>query len=127
MARYGRGPGDGLRTVRLAVVEQHGVPRAKWLSPEAAIATPSSRSTSPAPSTASTPGTNQVFAPAFTASGDFGIGEFIGIRRCDWAGGAEAHVDGRELPVGSVYRSPPSPATVCGSTATASTSTDRSR
>src|SRR5580700_7691435 len=28
----------GLRTVRLAVVDQHGVPRGKMLSPEAAIA-----------------------------------------------------------------------------------------
>ena len=29
---------EGLRTVRLAVVDQHGVPRAKSLSPGAAIA-----------------------------------------------------------------------------------------
>ena len=28
----------GLRTVRLAVVDQHGVPRGKMMSPEAAIA-----------------------------------------------------------------------------------------
>jgi glutamine synthetase len=91
VARYGLGAADGaaeevtarirelgLRTVRLAVVDQHGVPRAKSLSPEAAIAA-LSNGLDFSGAIYSLDSGNQVFVPAFAAGGGFGIEEFTGF------------------------------------------------
>jgi glutamine synthetase len=68
----------GLRTVRLAVVDQHGVPRGKQLSPEAAIAALSD-GLDFSGAIYSLDSGNQVFVPAFAAGGGFGIDEFTGF------------------------------------------------
>src|SRR5580700_2689174 len=68
----------GLRTVRLAVVDQHGVPRGKMLSPEAAIAAMSDGLDFSGAIYSLDTG-NQVFVPAFAAGGGFGIEEFTGF------------------------------------------------
>ena len=68
----------GLRTVRLAVVDQHGVPRAKSLSPDAAIAAMSNGLDFSGAIYSLDTG-NQVFVPAFAAGGGFGIEEFTGF------------------------------------------------
>jgi len=91
VARHGLGAADGaaeevaarireldLRTVRLAVVDQHGVPRAKSLSPEAAIAAMSNGLDFSGAIYSLDTG-NQVFVPAFARGGGFGIEEFTGF------------------------------------------------
>ncbi len=67
-----------LRTVRLAVVDQHGVPRGKMLSPEAAIAALSDGLDFSGAIYSLDTG-NQVFVPAFARGGGFGIEEFTGF------------------------------------------------
>jgi len=67
----------GLRTVRLVVVDQHGVPRGKMLSPEAAIAAMSDGLDFSGAIYSLDTG-NQVFVPAFARGGGFGIEEFTG-------------------------------------------------
>jgi glutamine synthetase len=68
----------GLKTVRLAVVDQHGVPRARMLSPEAAIAAMSDGLDFSGAIYSLDTG-NQVFVPAFTRGGGFGIDDFTGF------------------------------------------------
>jgi glutamine synthetase len=68
----------GLRTVRLAVVDQHGVPRGKMLSPSAAIAATSDGLDFSGAIYSLDTG-NQVFVPAFARGGGFGIEEFTGF------------------------------------------------
>jgi glutamine synthetase len=68
----------GLRTVRLVVVDQHGVPRGKMLSPEAAIAAMSDGLDFSGAIYSLDTG-NQVFVPAFAPGGGFGIEEFTGF------------------------------------------------
>jgi glutamine synthetase len=68
----------GLRTVRLAVVDQHGVPRGKMLSPAAAIAAMSD-GLDFSGAIYSLDSGNQVFVPAFARGGGFGIEEFTGF------------------------------------------------
>jgi glutamine synthetase len=67
-----------LRTVRLAVVDQHGVPRGKMLSPDAAIAAMSDGLDFSGAIYSLDTG-NQVFVPAFAEGGGFGIAEFTGF------------------------------------------------
>src|SRR5256884_539092 len=59
-----------LRTVRLTVVDQHGVPRSKALSPEVAIAA-LSNGLDFSGAIYSLATANQVFVPAFTPGGGF--------------------------------------------------------
>jgi glutamine synthetase len=68
----------GLRSVRLVVVDQHGVPRAKALSPGAAIAALANGLDFSGAIYSLDTG-NQVFVPAFAAGGGFGIEEFTGF------------------------------------------------
>src|SRR5258707_15116583 len=68
----------GLRTVRLVVVDQHGVPRAKALSPDAAIAALSNGLDFSGAIYSMDTG-NNVFVPPFAAGGGFGIAEFTGF------------------------------------------------
>jgi glutamine synthetase len=68
----------GLRTVRLAVVDQHGVPRGKMLSPDAAIAAMSDGLDFSGAIYSLDTG-NEVFVPAFARGGGFGIEEFTGF------------------------------------------------
>jgi glutamine synthetase len=68
----------GLRTVRLTVVDQHGIPRSKSLSPEVAIAALSNGLDFSGAIYSLDTG-NQVFVPAFAAGGGFGIEEFTGF------------------------------------------------
>ena len=68
----------GLRTVRLAVVDQHGQPRAKALSPEAAIAA-LSNGLDFSGAIYSLDSGNNVFVPPFAADGGFGIAELTGF------------------------------------------------
>jgi len=68
----------GLRTVRLAVIDQHGVPRSKSLSPEVAVAAMSNGLDFSGAIYSLDTG-NQVFVPAFAAGGGFGIEEFTGF------------------------------------------------
>src|SRR5262245_52796673 len=67
-----------LRTVRLIVVDQHGVPRGKSLSPEVAIAA-TSNGLDFSGAIYSLDSGNQVFVPAFAAGGGFGIDELTGF------------------------------------------------
>jgi glutamine synthetase len=67
-----------LRTVRLIIVDQHGVPRGKALSPEVAIAAMSNGLDFSGAIYSLDTG-NQVFVPAFAAGGGFGIQEFTGF------------------------------------------------
>jgi len=68
----------GLRTVRLIVVDQHGVPRAKSLSADAAIAALGNGLDFSGAIYSLDTG-NQVFVPAFASGGGFGIEEFTGF------------------------------------------------
>lgn len=68
----------GLRTVRLIVVDQHGVPRGKALSPDVAI-TAMKNGLDFSGAIYSLDSGNQVFVPAFAAGGGFGIDEFTGF------------------------------------------------
>jgi hypothetical protein len=68
----------GLRTVRLVVVDQHGIPRGKMMSPEAAVAAMSDGLDFSGAIYSLDTG-NQVFVPAFARGGGFGIAEFTGF------------------------------------------------
>ncbi len=68
----------GLRTVRLTVVDQHGVPRSKMMSPDSAIAAMSDGLDFSGAIYSLDTG-NQVFVPAFARGGGFGIAEFTGF------------------------------------------------
>jgi glutamine synthetase len=67
-----------LRTVRLAVVDQHGILRARALSPEAAIAAFGNGLDFSGAFYSLDTG-NNVFVPPFAADGGFGIAEFTGF------------------------------------------------
>jgi glutamine synthetase len=67
-----------LRTIRLVVVDQHGMPRSKSLAPEVAIAAMSNGLDFSGAIYSLDTG-NQVFVPAFAAGGGFGIDEFTGF------------------------------------------------
>ncbi len=67
-----------LRTVRLVVVDQHGMPRSKSLAPDVAIAA-MSNGLDFSGAIYSLDSGNQVFVPAFAAGGGFGIDEFTGF------------------------------------------------
>jgi glutamine synthetase len=67
-----------LRTVRLVVVDQHGMPRSKSLAPDVAIAAMSNGLDFSGAIYSLDTG-NQVFVPAFAAGGGFGIEEFTGF------------------------------------------------
>ncbi|MGH3276966.1 MAG: glutamine synthetase family protein [Streptosporangiaceae bacterium] len=68
----------GLRTVRLTVVDQHGMPRSKSLDPQVAIAAMSNGLDFSGAIYSLDTG-NQVFVPAFAEGGGFGIEEFTGF------------------------------------------------
>jgi glutamine synthetase len=68
----------GLRTVRVVLVDQHGVPRTKFLSAEAAIAAMSNGADFSGAIYSLDTG-NSVFPQAFAAGGGFGIPEFAGF------------------------------------------------
>ena len=68
----------GLRTVRLIVVDQHGIPRGKALDPAVAIAA-MRNGLDFSGAVYSLDSGNQVFVPAFAAGGGFGIEEFTGF------------------------------------------------
>jgi glutamine synthetase len=68
----------GLATVRIVVVDQHGIPRSKSLAPEVAIAAMSNGLDFSGAIYSLDTG-NQVFVPAFAAGGGFGIEEFTGF------------------------------------------------
>jgi glutamine synthetase len=68
----------GLRTVRLILVDQHGVPRGKYLSGEGAIAALRNGADFSGAIFSLDTG-NQVFPPAFAPGGGFGIEEFTGF------------------------------------------------
>lgn len=68
----------GLRTVRVVLVDQHGVPRTKFLSAEAAIAAMSNGADFSGAIYSLDTG-NAVFPTAFGAGGGFGIDEFTGF------------------------------------------------
>jgi glutamine synthetase len=67
-----------LRTVRLAVADQHGILRAKALSPDAAIAA-FANGLDFSGAIYSLDTGNNVFVPPFAAGGGFGIAEFTGF------------------------------------------------
>jgi glutamine synthetase len=69
---------EGMRTVRLIVVDQHGMPRGKALAPEVAIAA-MRNGLDFSGAIYSLDSGNQVFVPAFAAGGGFGIDEFTGF------------------------------------------------
>src|SRR5438445_2884831 len=64
----------GLRTVRLVLVDQHGVPRSKHLSGEGAIAAMGSGADFSGAIFSLDTG-NRVFPPLFTQGGGFGVDE----------------------------------------------------
>jgi glutamine synthetase len=68
----------GLRTVRIVLVDQHGVPRTKFLSAESAIAAMKNGADFSG-AIYSLDTANSVFPPAFAAGGGFGIPEFTGF------------------------------------------------
>jgi glutamine synthetase len=68
----------GLKTVRVVIVDQHGVPRAKLLSVRAAIAA-FTNGVDFSGAIYSLDTGNHVFPPAFAAGGGFGIEEFTGF------------------------------------------------
>jgi glutamine synthetase len=68
----------GLRTVRVVIVDQHGIPRAKFLSAEAAISAISNGADFSG-AIYSLDTANGVFPQAFAAGGGFGIAEFTGF------------------------------------------------
>jgi glutamine synthetase len=67
-----------LRTIRVILVDQHGVPRAKFLSPQAAIAA-FRNGVDFSGAVYSLDTGNRVFPPAFAEGGGFGIPEFTGF------------------------------------------------
>jgi glutamine synthetase len=68
----------GLATVRIVVVDQHGIPRSKSLAPDVAIAALSDGLDFSGAIYSLDTG-NQVFVPAFAAGGGFGIDELTGF------------------------------------------------
>jgi glutamine synthetase len=68
----------GLRTIRVIIVDQHGQPRGKFLSPDAAIAA-LSNGLDFSGAIYSLDTANTVFPPAFAPGGGFGIEEFTGF------------------------------------------------
>ncbi len=68
----------GLRTIRMIIVDQHGVPRAKFLSPRAAVAA-FRNGVDFSGAIYSLDTGNHVFPPAFAPGGGFGIEEFTGF------------------------------------------------
>ncbi len=68
----------GLRTVRFVVVDQHGMPRSKSMSADAALAVLSNGLDFSGAIYSLDTG-NQVFVPAFAQGGGFGIEEFTGF------------------------------------------------
>jgi len=68
----------GLRTVRLIVVDQHGIPRAKYLSGDALVSALENGSDFSG-AIYSLDTANGVFPPAFAAGGGFGIEEMTGF------------------------------------------------
>jgi glutamine synthetase len=68
----------GLRTVRVVIVDQHGIPRAKFLSAQAAIAAMSNGADFSG-AIYSLDTANGVFPQAFATGGGFGIPEFTGF------------------------------------------------
>jgi glutamine synthetase len=68
----------GLQTVRTVIVDQHGVPRAKFLSPAAAAAA-FTNGVDFSGAIYSLDTGNSVFPPAFAEGGGFGIPEFTGF------------------------------------------------
>jgi len=68
----------GLRTVRFVVVDQHGMPRSKSLSADAALAVLANGLDFSGAIYSLDTG-NQVFVPAFAQGGGFGIDEFTGF------------------------------------------------
>jgi glutamine synthetase len=68
----------GLRTMRLVVVDQHGIPRSKSLDPAVAIAAMKNGLDFSGAIYSLDTG-NQVFVPAFVAGGGFGIDELTGF------------------------------------------------
>ncbi len=68
----------GLRTVRIVVVDQHGQPRCKFLSADAAIAA-MTNGLDFSGAIYSLDSANTVFPPAFAPGGGFGIEEFTGF------------------------------------------------
>lgn len=69
---------NDLRTVRVVIVDQHGIPRAKFLSAEAAVAAMSNGADFSG-AIYSLDTANSVFPQAFAAGGGFGIEEFTGF------------------------------------------------
>ena len=70
--------GAGLRTIRLIVVDQHGIPRAKYLSGAALVSALENGSDFSGAIYSMDTG-NAVFPPAFAAGGGFGIDEMTGF------------------------------------------------
>ncbi len=68
----------GLKTVRVVIVDQHGSPRAKFLSPQAAAAA-FANGVDFSGAIYSLDTGNHVFPPAFAPGGGFGIEEFTGF------------------------------------------------
>src|SRR4029079_7660480 len=69
---------SGLRTVRVILVDQHGIPRTKHLSADAAISAMRNGSDFSG-AIYSLHTANCVFPPAFAQGGGFGIDEFTGF------------------------------------------------
>jgi glutamine synthetase len=74
----GRIESDGLQTIRMVVVDQHGAPRAKFLSPRSAVAA-FTNGLDFSGAIYSLDSANQVFPPAFAEGGGFGLPEFTGF------------------------------------------------
>jgi glutamine synthetase len=68
----------GLRTIRIAIADQHGVPRGKFLSADAAIAG-MRNGIDFSGAIYSLDSANTVFPPPFVEGGGFGIAEFTGF------------------------------------------------
>lgn len=68
----------GLRTIRIVLVDQHGMPRTKWLSASAFLSA-LSNGVDFSGAIYSLDTSNSVFTPAFAPGGGFGIEEFTGF------------------------------------------------
>jgi glutamine synthetase len=74
----GRIESEGLETIRMVIVDQHGTPRAKFLSPRSAVAA-FTNGLDFSGAIYSLDTANQVFPPAFAEGGGFGLPEFTGF------------------------------------------------
>jgi glutamine synthetase len=74
----GRIEAEGLQTVRMVIVDQHGSPRAKFVSARSAVAA-FSNGLDFSGAIYSLDTGNQVFPPAFVEGGGFGLPEFTGF------------------------------------------------